>query len=102
MHSTDSTTRREFLARTAATAAGLAAAGSAAWPQPATLVAAEAKRPADELPIIDVHQHLWDLSKFKLPWTKDAPKLSHSFLISDYHKAAEGLNVVKTVYMEVD
>jgi len=102
MHSAESSTRRQFLSRTAA-AAGIAAAGSARWPTLAPLVAAEpSKKAMDDIPIIDVHQHLWDLSKFRLPWTKDAPKLNHSFLISDYHKAAAGLNVVKTVYMEVD
>ena len=61
--------------------------------------------PADEpatMPIIDTHQHLWDLSRFKLPWLKGAPKLNRSFLMEDYQQATAGLNVVKSVYMEVD
>ena len=37
-----------------------------------------------DLPIIDTHQHLWDLSRFKLPWLKGAPKLDRSFLMDDY------------------
>ncbi len=70
---------------------------------PVPSIAAEpAKKAIDDLPIVDTHQHLWDLSKFRLPWTKDAPKLNRSFVIDDYHKATAGLNVVKTVYMEVD
>lgn len=59
-------------------------------------------KPMDEMPIVDTHQHLWDLTKFRLPWTKDAPLLNRNFVIDDYHKATAGLNVVKTVYMEVD
>lgn len=54
------------------------------------------------LPIIDTHQHLWDLSKFKLPWLAGAPAIDHSYLQSDYAAATAGLNVVKAVYMEVD
>jgi L-fuconolactonase len=54
------------------------------------------------LPLIDTHQHLWDLSKFRLPWTSSAPSLNRSFLTSDYLEATRGLNVVKAIYMEVD
>jgi L-fuconolactonase len=54
------------------------------------------------IPIVDTHQHLWDLSRFRLPWLKGDAKLDRSFVMDDYRKATEGLNVVKTVYMEVD
>lgn len=54
------------------------------------------------LPIIDTHQHLWDLSKFRLPWLKKEASLAKSFLMDDYLKASDGLNVVRSVYMEVD
>ncbi len=53
------------------------------------------------IPIIDTHQHLWDLSKFRLPWLEGAAKINKSFVMKDYLEATEGLNVVKTVYMEV-
>lgn len=54
------------------------------------------------IPIVDTHQHLWDLTKFKLPWiTKDSP-LGKSFVLSDYADATKGLNVTKSIYMEVD
>lgn len=53
-------------------------------------------------PIIDTHQHLWDLSRFRLPWLAGAPKLNRSFLPEDYREATAGLGVVRTVYMEVD
>jgi predicted TIM-barrel fold metal-dependent hydrolase len=54
------------------------------------------------IPIIDTHQHLWDLSRFRLPWLDGGGPLATSHLLSDYEAAIEGLNVVKTVYMEVD
>jgi predicted TIM-barrel fold metal-dependent hydrolase len=53
-------------------------------------------------PIVDTHQHLWDLSRFRLPWIQRGSTLDRSFLPEDYAKAAEGLNIVKAVYMEVD
>jgi predicted TIM-barrel fold metal-dependent hydrolase len=54
------------------------------------------------IPIVDTHQHLWDLKKFKLPWVKKGSPLANSYLMKDYLKATAGLNVVKAVYMEVD
>lgn len=58
----------------------------------------------DDLAIIDTHQHLWDLSQFTLAWQKgeDTKPLQRSFVMDDYLEATKGLNVVKTVYMEVD
>ena len=54
------------------------------------------------LPIIDTHQHLWDLDRFELPWIEGAPSLNRNYVTGDYLAATAGLNVVKTVYMEVD
>jgi predicted TIM-barrel fold metal-dependent hydrolase len=54
------------------------------------------------IPIIDTHQHLWDLSLFRLPWQKDNPRLARSYVMRDYLEATAGLNVVKSIYMEVD
>jgi predicted TIM-barrel fold metal-dependent hydrolase len=66
------------------------------------LAMAEAKAMDDAIPIIDTHQHLWDLKQFHLPWVKEGAPLADNFLMSDYFAAARGLNVVKTIYMEVD
>jgi len=59
---------------------------------------------AQSLPIFDTHQHLWDTTKFRLPWqaSEDLQGLRRSFLMSDYLEATQGQNVVKTIYMEVD
>ena len=90
-------TRREFQRLAAGGLAALAGSGSA-------LAAEEEKQESakDRLPIVDTHQHLWDVTKFKLPWIKPGEPLAKSFLMADYLKATAGLNVVKTVYMEVD
>jgi len=53
------------------------------------------------LPIVDTHQHLWDLTKIRPPWLKKETKLHRSYVMEDYLKATRGLNVVKAVYMEV-
>jgi predicted TIM-barrel fold metal-dependent hydrolase len=66
----------------------------------AGLVLAAEKKPMT--PVVDTHQHLWDLSRFKLPWIRPDSPLNHNHLMADYLKATEGLNITKTVYMEVD
>lgn len=92
--------RREFHKQFATAAVALGSAGLVGN----TLLSAEDKPMAKQpLPIVDTHQHLWDVKKFTLPWLKGAPEvLSRSYVPSDYAKAIEGLNVVKSVYMEVD
>lgn len=54
------------------------------------------------IPIIDTHQHLWDLSQLHLPWLDGGGPLSKSHVLADYAREAQGLNIVQTVYMEVD
>jgi predicted TIM-barrel fold metal-dependent hydrolase len=80
-------TRRDFVRQAAAVAFAADAAGAAGL---------------EPLPIIDTHQHLWDLKKFKLPWLKPDSPLHRDYLTADYLKATAGLNVVQAVYMEVD
>lgn len=80
--------RREFLS--AAAVAGTVALATAAEDKPTML------------PVIDTHQHLWDLAKFKLGWLKKGAPLDASYTPKEYAEATEGLNVVKAVYMEVD
>src|SRR5262245_56223289 len=87
---------------------------AAAWLPCATGLAFAALKPSDNkdppvaatpppaLLIVDTHQHLWDLTKFSLPWTKGEKTLARSFVMSDYLAATRGLGVLGTVYMEVD
>lgn len=90
------TTRRQFFARTGAAAiAGLALAQPARGEeQPAVT--------AGDIPIIDCHQHLWDLDKFKLPWIEPGTLLGRSYVMRDYLAAREGTGIRHAVYMEVD
>ena len=89
-----SLTRRRFLSRSAAALASLAPVGGC------TLATRPPGDPA-MLPIVDTHQHLWDLSRIHPPWLKPGQPLTRSFVMKDYLAATHGLNVVKAVYMEV-
>lgn len=53
------------------------------------------------IPILDPHQHLWDLTRLRLDWLGSDSPINRSYIMSDYMLASEGLNVVKTIYMEV-
>jgi predicted TIM-barrel fold metal-dependent hydrolase len=86
--------RRPFLKR----AVALLSATAATWTQ----ARSSSQGNSSMIPIIDTHQHLWDLTLFRLPWHKDNPRLARSFVTADYLAATAGLNVVKSVYMEVD
>lgn len=93
------TDRRTFL-QTLTTAAATASVATL----PGSQISFAKDQTVNDLPIIDTHQHLWDLKKFTLAWHSDPEVgvLRRSFLMSDYLEATKGLNVVKTVYMEVD
>ena len=63
----------------------------------ASALAGAAARGGRMIPIVDTHQHLWDLDRFKLAWMKPGEDpLGKSYRPSDYAKATEGLGVVKT------
>lgn len=89
--------RRQFL-RAAATTSAAAVAGNILSSLGAATAAA-----LEPLPIIDTHQHLWDLEAVRPPWVKTAPPiLAKRYATEEYKTATAGLNVVKAVYMEVD
>jgi predicted TIM-barrel fold metal-dependent hydrolase len=52
--------------------------------------------------IIDTHQHLWDLGRFKYSWTDSAPALNRTFTIDDYRSACEGTGITASVHVEAD
>ena len=83
------TDRRHFLKASVATVLG-------------SLAPARAEEKPALIPIVDTHQHLWDLTRFRLPWLQSAPRIGQSHVMKDYLAATTGLNVVKSIYMEVD
>jgi predicted TIM-barrel fold metal-dependent hydrolase len=63
-------------------------------------------------PIVDAHQHFWDLERNYLPWLCDQPPipfrygdygaLRRSYLPADYLRDSARHNVAKTVYVETE
>ncbi len=63
-------------------------------------------------PLIDAHQHFWDLARNRHPWLQDAPPvafrygdtsaLRRNYLPDDYRIDARAHRVVKTVYVEAE
>ncbi|HID23877.1 MAG TPA: hypothetical protein EYP14_15965, partial [Planctomycetaceae bacterium] len=106
LRTSQSFSRRNFLARAACAASGVCFAPRLAVGRDATPNASPDDFSASTLPIIDTHQHLWDLRRFRLPWLEGPKERPHplrrNFLMADYLEAAAGLNIVRTVYMEVD
>lgn len=80
--------RREFVAATAVT--------TTVWLTPAS---AEDQK---MLPLIDTHQHLWDVNQFTLPWLPQSGVLARSYVMDDYREAIAGTGIERSVYMEVD
>src|SRR5665213_2814975 len=64
------------------------------------------------LPIIDPHQHFWDLRRNYLPWLSDKPitsfrygdysALRRDYLPDDYRRDALGLNLAGSVFVETE
>jgi predicted TIM-barrel fold metal-dependent hydrolase len=65
-----------------------------------------------DLPIVDAHQHFWDLERNYLPWLCDEPPipfrygdyraLRRNYLPEDYLRDAAGHEVVGTVHVETE
>jgi predicted TIM-barrel fold metal-dependent hydrolase len=54
------------------------------------------------IPIVDTHQHLWDLNVLRPPWLDDVPALASDYVMDTYAEACRGFEVARTVYIEVD
>ena len=65
-----------------------------------------------DLPIVDAHQHFWDIERNNHPWLRERPlipfrygdysAICRNFLPKDYFQLTAGHRVVKTVYMEAE
>ena len=93
--------RRQFL-RAAAGVSAAAALGGCRCDNAAPSSATHPATSAVPRQIVDSHQHVWDLQRFRLPWLDHAgPVLKRDYSIQDYEAAAAGLNVRRAVYIEV-
>lgn len=90
--------RREFLRQSAAASVAIGTLGS--WTARAAQHGEPAASQLPRGPIIDTHQHLWDLNVVHLRWVRSSERLNRSFVTKDYREATRGLDV-KAVYMEV-
>jgi predicted TIM-barrel fold metal-dependent hydrolase len=64
------------------------------------------------LPIIDAHQHFWDLDRNRHPWLQDTPPIAfrygdttalrRNYLPEDFRRDCAGHRVLKTVYVEAE
>lgn len=74
---------------TATSTGGAASSDARQWPLPTG-------------PIVDTHQHLWDPAGLAPSWLAREQLLNARFGPKEYRQATVGLNVVQTVYMEVN
>jgi predicted TIM-barrel fold metal-dependent hydrolase len=97
----NSIARRDFLKHSLAAAAAL---GAAAGESRRFAGAAEPQSSSANpmFKVVDTHQHLWDLKKFRLPWTANSPSLARDYSMRDYLTATAGIPIEKSVYLEVD
>ncbi len=93
--------RREFLKRSLSAAVTcVAAASSSEQSALAGQPPSNSDRPMFK--VVDTHQHLWDLKRFRLPWTATNPAMARDYTMRDYLAATAGIPIEKSVYLEVD
>ena len=91
--------RRSFLqaATAGVLASAIAAPGTAA-------AAADSGLAAAGLPagfsIVDAHIHLWDLSRYPVPWIAGNPILNQTYVLQDFKDQSAGLGVGSMVYVQ--
>jgi L-fuconolactonase len=96
------TDRRRFLGSAAALAACGTRIGGLTGPASPDGALAGPDEGEGPIPIVDTHVHLWDLGRFRLPWLEGGGPLARDYLPDDFILAAEGLEIARAVYMEVD
>lgn len=68
--------------------------------------------PLPSFPIIDAHQHFWDLDSNYLPWLRDEPPipfrygdysaLKRNYMPADYRRDADGMTLAGSVFIETE
>ena len=53
-------------------------------------------------PIVDSHVHLWDPTRFRMPWLDGNERIGRPFGLSEYREHTAGLDVEGIVYLQVE
>jgi len=53
-------------------------------------------------PIVDSHVHLWDPTRFRMPWLDGNPTLEKPYGLAEYRAHSEGVEVEAIVYLQVE
>ena len=53
-------------------------------------------------PIIDSHVHLWDPTRFHMPWLDDNEKIGKPFGLAEFREHSAGIEVEGIVYLQVE
>lgn len=51
-------------------------------------------------PIVDAHIHLWDLTRYPVPWIAGNPILNQSYVLQDFKDQSAGLGISTIVYVQ--
>ena len=54
------------------------------------------------LPIVDAHVHLWDPTRFRMPWLDGNATLDRPYGLADFRAQSEGVEVEGIVYLQVE
>ena len=55
-----------------------------------------------DFPIVDTHLHVWDPGKLRYPWLDDIPFLNKPFLLEEYARLCEPVQVGKMVFIQAE
>jgi L-fuconolactonase len=55
---------------------------------------------AADLSIVDAHIHLWDLTRYPVPWIAGSPVLNKSHVLQDFKDQSAGLGVGAMIYIQ--
>lgn len=53
-------------------------------------------------PIVDAHLHLWDPTRFPMPWLEGNAQLERPYGLADYAEQTVGLDIQAMVYLQVE